>query len=152
MKKKIKPFQVVNVLIMIFLIGITLYPMYYVVVASISDPILLKSHTGLLWKPLGEATLAGYQKTLANKSLFNGFKITLFYLIAGTLLQVGLTSFAAYVVSRKCFLIRRGVMKLMIFTMFFSGGLIPLFLSSGIQGFIIPSGYPVSLMRSVPIT
>lgn len=82
MKKKIKPFQVVNVLIMIFLIGITLYPMYYVVVASISDPILLKSHTGLLWKPLGEATLAGYQKTLANKSLFNGFKITLFYLVA----------------------------------------------------------------------
>ena len=128
MKKKIKPFQVVNVLIMIFLIGITLYPMYYVVVASISDPILLKSHTGLLWKPLGEATLAGYQKTLANKSLFNGFKITLFYLIAGTLLQVGLTSFAAYVVSRKCFLIRRGVMKLMIFTMFFSGGMIPLFI------------------------
>ena len=128
MKKKIKPFQVVNILIMIFLIGITLYPMYYVVVASISDPILLKSHTGLLWKPLGEATLAGYQKTLANKSLFNGFKITLFYLIAGTLLQVGLTSFAAYVVSRKCFLIRRGVMKLMIFTMFFSGGMIPLFI------------------------
>ena len=79
MKKKVKPFQVINVLIMLFLIGITLYPMYYVVVASISDPILLKSHTGLLWKPLGEATLAGYQKTLANKSLFNGFKITLFY-------------------------------------------------------------------------
>ena len=55
MKKKVKPFQVINVLIMLFLIGITLYPMYYVVVASISDPILLKSHTGLLWKPLGEA-------------------------------------------------------------------------------------------------
>ena len=68
MKKKIKPFQVVNVLIMIFLIGITLYPMYYVVVASISDPILLKSHTGLLWKPLGEATLAGYQKTMFDKA------------------------------------------------------------------------------------
>lgn len=62
MKKKLKPFQVVNVLIMLFLIGITLYPMYYVVVASISDPILLKSHTGLLWMPLGEATLADTRK------------------------------------------------------------------------------------------
>lgn len=148
MKKKVKPFQVINVLIMLFLIGITLYPMYYVVVASISDPILLKSHTGLLWKPLGEATLAGYQKTLANKSLFNGFKITLFYLIIGTLLQVVLTSFAAYVVSRKCFLIRRGVMKLMIFTMFFSGGLIPLFFvirNTGLYNTIWVSSIPYAV-------
>ena len=88
------------------------------------------------------------QKTLANKSLFNGFKITLFYLVAGTLLQVGLTSFAAYVVSRKCFLIRRGVLKLMIFTMFFSGGLIPLFFvirNTGLYNTIWVSSIPYAV-------
>ena len=126
-RKKIQPFQIVNVIIMIFLIFLTLYPMYYVVVASFSDPILLKTHSGPLFTILGEPTLAGYQKTLSNKSLFNGFKITLIYLLAGTSTQLLLTSLAAYVLSRKNFLIRKGVMKMFIFTMFFSGGLIPMF-------------------------
>lgn len=126
-KKKIRPFHIINGIIMLFLIFVTLYPMYYVVVASFSDPILLKSHTGPLFWILGEPTLAGYEKTLANKSLFNGFKITLIYLIVGTTTQVVMTSLAAYVVSRKNFLIRNGIMKMFIFTMFFSGGLIPMF-------------------------
>jgi len=126
-KKKIKPFHIINGLIMLFLIFMTLYPMYYVVVASFSDPLLLKSHVGPLFGILGKPTLAGYEKTLANKSLFNGFKITLIYLFVGTSLQVILTSLGAYVVSRKNFLLKGAVMKLFIFTMFFSGGLIPLF-------------------------
>ena len=126
-RKKTKPFHILNGFIMFFLIFITLYPMYYVVIASFSDPILLKSHTGPLFTILGEPTLAGYEKTLANKSLFNGFKVTLIYLIVGTTTQVLLTSLAAYVVSRKSFLLRNAVMKMFIFTMFFSGGLIPMF-------------------------
>lgn len=126
-RKRIKPFEVFNVFIMFFLIFLTMYPMYYVVVASFSDPILLKTHTGPLFTILGEPTLAGYEKTLSNKSLFSGFKITLIYLTVGTSTQVILTSLAAYVVSRKNFLIRKGIMKMFIFTMFFSGGLIPMF-------------------------
>lgn len=127
MNKKTKPFHIVNGCIMLLLIFITLYPMYYVVVASFSDPILLKSHTGPLFNILGDPTLAGYKKTFANKSLFNGLKITLIYLIVGTTTQVLLTSLTAYVVSRKCFLFRNILMKMFIFTMFFSGGLIPMF-------------------------
>lgn len=126
-KKKVSLFQAVNVLIMIFLMFITLYPMYHVVLASFSDPLLLKSHTGPLVKILGQPTLAGYERTLSNRSLFTGFKNTLFYLVVGTTLQVVMTSLGAYVVSRKSFMIRKGVMKFIIFTMFFSGGLIPMF-------------------------
>lgn len=126
-RKKISVFQIVNILIMIFLMFITLYPMYHVVLASFSDPLLLKSHTGPLVKILGNPTLAGYEKTLSNKSLFIGFKNTLFYLIVGTTLQLVMTSLGAYVLSRKSFMIRKGVMKMIIFTMFFSGGLIPMF-------------------------
>lgn len=120
-------FHLFNVILMLILIGATLYPMYHVVVASFSDPLLLMSHTGPLLKPLGTPTLEGYRKTLDNKSLFIGFRNTLFYLFIGGGLQVILTSFAAYVLSRKYFLLKGMVMKFMMVTMFFSGGLIPLF-------------------------
>lgn len=126
-RKKTSVFNVVNVLIMFLLMFITLYPMYYVVVASFSDPLLLKSHTGPLTWVLGNPTLAGYKRTLSNKSLFVGFKNTMFYLIVGTTMQVVLTSMGAYVLTRKSFMIRKGVMKMIVFTMFFSGGLIPMF-------------------------
>lgn len=125
--RKTSVFNVVNVVIMFLLMFITLYPMYYVVVASFSDPLLLKSHTGPLTWILGSPTLAGYKRTLSNKSLFVGFKNTMFYLIVGTTMQVVLTSMGAYVLTRKSFMIRKGVMKMIVFTMFFSGGLIPMF-------------------------
>ena len=125
--RKTSVFNVINVVIMFFLMFITLYPMYYVVVASFSDPLLLKSHTGPLAWILGSPTLAGYKRTLSNKSLFMGFKNTMFYLIVGTTMQVILTSMGAYVLTRKSFMIRKGVMKMIVFTMFFSGGLIPMF-------------------------
>ncbi|MBQ8637587.1 MAG: carbohydrate ABC transporter permease [Lachnospiraceae bacterium] len=126
-KKKIKLFQVVNVCIMLLLIFVAAYPMYHVVMASFSDPIRLKSHTGPLIKWLGEPTLAGYERTLSNRSLFTGFKNTLFYLLVGTTIQLVLTAFGAYVLSRKSFLPRKAIMKFITFTMFFSGGLIPMF-------------------------
>ena len=147
-KKSIGLFQIINALIMLFLIFITIYPLYYVVVASVSDPLLLKSHTGPLVWILGEPTLAGYEKTLSNKNLFNGFKITLFYLTVGTTMQLTLTSFGAYVVSRKGFLLRNGIMKFMVFTMFFSGGLIPMFFANrntGIYNTIWVSSIPYAV-------
>lgn len=126
-RKKIKTFDVFNILLMICLIFITFYPMYHVAVASFSDPILLKSHTGPLLKILGEPTLEGYRKTLSNISLFTGFKNTLFYITIGTTIQVSMTSLGAFVLTRKNFMPRKIVMKLIVFTMFFNGGLIPLF-------------------------
>ena len=147
-RKRIKPFQILNILIMLFLIFITVYPMYYVVVASFSDPLLIRSHTGPLFSILGTPTLQGYQKTLSNKSLFTGFRNTLFYLFVGTFLQLFLTSLAAYVLPRKNFMIRRGVMKMFIFTMFFNGGLIPMFFAirnTGVYNTIWVSSIPYAI-------
>ncbi|MCI9334748.1 MAG: carbohydrate ABC transporter permease [Lachnospiraceae bacterium] len=147
-RKRIKPFQILNILIMLFLIFITVYPMYYVVVASFSDPLLIRSHTGPLFSILGTPTLQGYQKTLSNKSLFTGFRNTLFYLFVGTFLQLFLTSLAAYVLSRKNFMIRKGVMKMFIFTMFFNGGLIPMFFAirnTGVYNTIWVSSIPYAI-------
>ena len=137
-------FNFCNIVFMLLLIFITLYPIYHVVVASLSDPILLMSHTGPLFKILGKPTLVGYEKTIANKSLITGFGNTLFYVTVGTFLQVALTSFAAFVLTRKNFMIRNIMMKFMIFTMFFSGGLIPLFFAIKNTGAeIVSYGAPV---------
>lgn len=120
-------FDACNFLFMLFLLFITLYPIYHVVVASFSDSILLMSHKGPLTWILGNPTLEGYKKTFANKSLLTGFRNTLFYVVVGTSMQVILTSFAAFLLTRKNFMLKNFMMKMMIFTMFFSGGLIPLF-------------------------
>lgn len=61
-RKKFKVFDVVNILLMICLVLVTFYPMYHVVVASFSNPILLKSHTGPLLTILGKPTLEGYKR------------------------------------------------------------------------------------------
>ena len=127
-RKKFKVFDVVNILLMICLVLVTFYPMYHVVVASFSNPILLKSHTGPLLTILGKPTLEGYKKTLSNVSLLTGFKNTLFYVIVGTTIQVLMTSLGAFVLTRKNFMPRKIVMKLIVFTMFFQGGMIPTYM------------------------
>lgn len=151
-----------NMLFMLLLLFVTLYPVYHVVVASLSDPILLMSHKGPLLKILGDPTLEGYRKTLANRSLLTGFMNTLFYVTVGTFLQVALTSFAAFLLTRKHFILKKIMMKMMIFTMFFSGGLIPLFFAvknTGVYNTIwvssIPyliSTYNVIIMRTFFMT
>lgn len=155
-------FNACNYLIMIVLLLATLYPIYHVVVASFSDPILLMSHKGPLLKILGDPTLEGYRKTLANRSLLTGFRNTLFYVTVGTFLQVMMTSFAAFLLTRKAFLPRKLLMKMMIFTMFFGGGLIPFFFAiknTGVYNTIwvssIPyliSTYNVIIMRTFFMT
>ena len=54
-------FNLFNTIFMLLLIFVTLYPIYHVVVASLSDPILLMSHSGPLFKILGKPTLVGYE-------------------------------------------------------------------------------------------
>lgn len=153
-----KVFDVINVIFMILMILITLYPLYYVVVCSVSDPKLLMGHEGPLLTWLGDFTLDGYKRTLNNPNIVGGFVNTVTNLAVGTVLNMVLTIFAAFVLTRKYFYIRGIMMKLMTFTMFFNGGLIPLFLivrSTGIYNtrwanFVpyLVSTYNVIIMRS----
>ena len=122
-----KVFDVVNVVFMIVMIFITLYPLYYVLVCSVSDPKLLLAHEGPLAWWLGDFTLEGYQLAMNNPNILLGFGNTMFNLVVGTLANMLLTVLAAFVLTRKYFYLRNFMMKMMIFTMFFSGGLIPLF-------------------------
>ncbi len=123
-----KVFDVFNALFMIGLIIITIYPLYYVIMASISDPKQLLRHEGFIFLPLGQATLKGYKLTLNNPNILLGYRNTAFYVLVGTLINLFMTSIGSYVVTRKHFHFRKLLLIMMTITMFFNGGLIPLFI------------------------
>ena len=123
-----RAFDVINAIVMILLALICLYPLFHVLFSSFSDPAALMAHEGPIIWPVGTPTLKGYEITLNNRSLGIGFRNTLIYMCAGTLLNVFLTSMAAYILTRSYFRIRKLMTKAMIFTMYFSGGIIPLFI------------------------
>jgi putative aldouronate transport system permease protein len=123
-------FGVGNVALMLALIVVTLYPLLYVIFASLSSPALLAGHRGLLFGPL-DLTLEAYRRVLENPMILIGYRNTLFYVIVGTTLNVFMTALGAYALSRRNLLLKNPVMFLIVFTMFFSGGLIPTYLLVG---------------------
>jgi len=119
-----------NVALMLALIGVTLYPLLYVVFASLSNPTLLAGHRGLLFGPLN-LSLEAYRRVFENPMILIGYRNTLFYVIVGTTLNVFMTALGAYALSRRNLLLKNPVMFLIVFTMFFGGGLIPTYLLVG---------------------
>ncbi len=132
MKIKVSPaqriFDIFNVLFMAFLMMIMLYPMIHVIMASFSDGQRLLTHSGLLLRPEG-FTLEAYKKTLQDPAIFNGYKITLFILVVGCSVNILLSTIGAYFLSSKDVMWKKPISFFIIFSMFFSGGLIPLYLT-----------------------
>lgn len=122
-----KIFLIVNNCIMVLLMIVTLYPMLYVLFASLSDPVELGRNTGLLLKPAG-FTLRGYAAVLKSENIWLGFRNTIFYVVVGTLFSMVITILGAYPLSRKNLMLKRPLTLFMIFTMFFGGGMVPTFL------------------------
>lgn len=115
--------------IYIFLIAILivmLYPLLYVVSASFSSPSAVGSGKVFLW-PV-EPTLLGYQAVFQNQKIVTSFLNSVFYLVVGTSVNVAMTMLAAYPLSRKEFYGKKVVTGIFIFTMYFSGGLVPSYL------------------------
>lgn len=120
-------FDVVNYALLVGVIIITLYPILYVAFASFSDPGRIQSWRGLLFAPLGFTTTA-YETVFRNPFILTGYRNTLFYVILGTAINMFMTTLGAYALSRQNVLWRRPLSLLIVFTLFFSGGLIPQFL------------------------
>ncbi len=121
-------FDVFNVLFMLLLMVITLYPMIHVLMASFSDGEELLAHTGVLLWPKG-FSLEGYTRALGNSAIVSGYKSTLFILVVGCLVNMALTIAGAYFLSRKDVMWKKPISMFIMFTMFFSGGLIPQYLT-----------------------
>lgn len=122
-----KVFVVLNTIFMLFICFIMLYPMLYIVFASLSDSGMLMRNNGLLFWPMG-FNLASYEAVFQNPNILNGFKNTIIILISSLSLQMFLTLLAGYVLSRKGLMLNRFFTLMMTFTMFFSGGIIPSYL------------------------
>lgn len=117
-------FDICNVVFMLFMIVITLYPFYYVVICSISDSNMIIGDKGLMLWPKG-FSLTAYEMVLKNPNILSGYKNTIVLVIFGTFINVLMTSIGAFILSRKKFAIKRPLTILIIFTMYFSGGMIP---------------------------
>lgn len=119
-------FEKFNIILMCFLCVIMTYPMLYVLFASLSDPAQFMAHKGLLIRPIGFSTIS-YEMMAKNPTLLSGFFNTFFILVVGVTLNIIMTSFGAYFLSRKDAIGRSLIMKLIVFTMYFSGGTIPFY-------------------------
>lgn len=120
-------FDLTNYILLAALTLITLYPFLYVIFASLSSADELTAHSGLLLKPL-EFSLDAYKAVLKNPIIYSGYRNTIFIVVVGTAYNIIMTSMGAFVLSRKNFFWRTPITIMIIFTMFFGGGLIPSFL------------------------
>lgn len=117
------------ILVYVFLIAvflIILYPLIYIVSASFSDSqAVISGRVKLL--PV-DVTLKGYKAVFKNGKIITGFANSLFYMVVGTILNLIMTVLCAYPLSRKEFVHRNKIAALFVFTMYFSGGMVPTYM------------------------
>ena len=132
MRKKIngyRAFTIINTIFMLFIIFIMAYPLYYVVVASFSDPNALFRHGGLLWAPLQPYTLRAYEMVFNHSLILSGFANTLFVLVVGLMVNLTMTVLGAYCLNVKGPMLNGLFTTMIIITMYFGGGLVPGYLN-----------------------
>jgi putative aldouronate transport system permease protein len=126
MTKKETAFHITVNLISVLIIIIMLVPLIFVVAASFSDPdLVLKGKILLIPKGI---TTAAYSMVFENADIWRGYLNTIIYTITGTLVSVTLTILAAYPLSRSTFFGRKILLLILLFTMYFNGGMIPTYL------------------------
>lgn len=123
--KQDRVLHVINTIMLLLLCVIIAYPLYFVIIASISDPDAVSAGKVLLWPK--DIQFLGFKKILSNKDFLTGVKNTLIVTVTGTTMAVFLTMLGAYATSVQ-FPGKGIVMKLITFTMFFSAGMIPMYL------------------------
>ncbi len=127
MSKGDRLFTIINYTIMALICIAIVYPIYHVVIASVTDPVIVNSGKPLFYPE--KLYLEGYKTTLNYKPLWNSYKNTVVYTVVGTLVSLFATIPAGYALSRTDLPGRRGLIFVFTFTMFFSGGIIPLYLT-----------------------
>ncbi len=119
-------FLICNYLYVAIAFVLVLYPVVYILSASISTPSYVKS--GEMWLHPKGITFEGYMRVFENSKIWVGYGNTILYTVVGTLINLLVTLPAAYALSRKDFVGRGFFMGMFLVTMFFSGGLIPTYL------------------------
>ena len=119
-------FNIVNLIFWIIVLAVVLYPLWLILIASVSNPDAVLAGEVLLW-PV-DFSLMGYEAVFQHGELWTSYANSMFYTLLGSALSVIVSLAAAYALSRR-FHGKRLVNLMITFTMFFSGGLIPIFLN-----------------------
>lgn len=119
-------FDVINTIVLGLVFFIVAYPLYFVVIASVSDPYAVLNGE-VLFFPKG-LNVDSYVKIFADKQLWVGYANTIAYTFVGTIINVALTMTVAYPLSRRYFSGRKVITTILLITMYFSGGMIPTYL------------------------
>ena len=128
-------FVAVNHLILTIILALILYPLLFIVSASFSDAKAVTS--GRVWLLPVEPTLIGYTAVFSNSQVGSGYLNSLFYVVAGTSVNLVVTFMAAYPLSRRNVIIGKGtIMFVFVFTTLFSGGMIPDYLLLNKMGMV----------------
>lgn len=120
-------FNAINITVVTLFFLIVLYPLYFVVICSFSNPNAVAA--GEVWFWPKQVTLDAYKTVFKNDDILMGYRNTIFYTVVGTIVNLFFTLTAAYALSKKNFMGRNVIMFLIVFTMYFSGGMIPTYLT-----------------------
>ncbi len=123
-----KIFKIIDVLLIALISIICLYPMLYVLFASLSNSELFMKHQGLLFKPLG-VNVGSYIQVTKHPMILSGYINTIKVLVGGLIINLFFTLTGGYVLSVREFRWRKLLNKLVVFTMLFSGGMVPFYLT-----------------------
>ncbi len=118
-------FDSINMVFWIILLFVVLFPLWFIIVASVSDPDAVIAGK-VLFLPK-DFSLIGYEAVFEHKELLRSYANSIYYTLAGSALSVIVTMMAAYALTRK-FPGKKVITFMFVFTMFFTGGLIPQFL------------------------
>lgn len=121
-------FDIFNTVIMLALMFVTLYPMYFVICASISNNVQLQASPGILWAPKG-FNLGAYKLAFSHPLLVSGYKNILFVMLFSLPLNIIMTLFCGYFLASKNVYFKKPILAFIMFTMFFNGGMIPGYLN-----------------------
>lgn len=124
--KKISRFDVINTSLVILITLVILYPLYFCVIASFSEPTDVALGKTLLW--VSNFTTDSYKFILDYESVWRGYLNSIVYTVLGTIYNLVLTIPAAYVLSKKYLPFRNVISWYFFLTMYLGGGLIPTYL------------------------
>lgn len=143
-KKKVSSFHIITILVLSILAIVTIFPFYYVFIVSFSSLEAISSHVPYLFPYVFDTE--GYRMVFSEPRFLTSFLNSVFVTVAGTVINMLLSVFGAYALSKKRLAGRKIILSMILFTMLFSGGLIPyylvvseLHLSNTIWAMIIPS-------------
>jgi len=119
-------FDLCNTALFIVVLIMILYPLYFILIASVSDPVAVNS--GKVWFWPADISWKGYAAIVNHQQIWIGYRNSLFYAVLGSGISTAVTISGGYALSRKDLFGRKIIMLFILFTMFFQGGLIPTYI------------------------